>query len=219
MQMRSERLEQPSPLIMKSLAKEFFKKTLNAQLYTIKQGQSEHLHAHLIGKPCTIYENEIFSSIDYSKSHIKVIEGSKLPMCPSAKHIHFLDVLYFCIYSYNLDKNSKPMLYGPKKCEKEKTKSPIKAAIPLMSVPKNTVLSTYLIFPKKNFNDFILSKEQIFESDKIRDFNESQHVEDISFSFQMINDEQLYIFMNNFANYLYTDANKDLLEMKRAKRH
>lgn len=203
-------IKQPPISIMRHLSKKLFKKNLSAQLYTIKQGHREQLCAHLSNKPCTIYDGVTFSSISYPKTCIKYIEHYKLPICPSVTKEEFQDNLFYCIYVYCHNEARDLKIDSSKKYEKEKTKSLLKAAIPLMRVSEGIVLSTYIVFPKKHFINFASAMMQKAEFKQLKD----KINENIPSSYLEISDGQLRIFMTHFANYLYTDANQDLFGVK-----
>lgn len=210
---KNENIDQYSLLIMKYLAKYFFRESLGAQLYTLKQGRNGFLFTHLIGKPCSIYESKFFPSIGYLKHCIEFLEQYKLPICPSAIEERFSDHLFYCVYIYNPDEDNKMKFSGSKQCKQKETTSLLKTAMPLMRIPEDTLLSTYIIIPKKNLISLLNEKKQKHGSNKMRDINTHQDIKSIpSDSCPMISDEQLRIFMKRFTKYLYTDANWDLFD-------
>lgn len=211
-QKKGETIERPSLSTMKHLAKKFFKKNLNAQLHTIKQGQNGHLYVHLTSKPCTVYENRVFLGIGYLKNSIKAIEKCKLPLCPLVTNAKAYDGFYYCIYTYNPDENSKLKASNPKEYKQETATSLIINRLSLMRVPKDTVLSTYIVFSKECLIDF-LNKTQKFDVKKIKDVDKHQCNEDASSS-SKINNKHFKAFMSRFAAYLHTSANKNLLGEK-----
>lgn len=215
-QEKGEKVEKPSVSTMKHLAKEFFKKTLDAQLYTVRQGHDGCLYGHVVVKPLTVSENKTLSTIYYEMNNIKLIEQHKLPVYPFSMYKDLQDSIFYCIYTYNLNEDKDIKVKSFKKYEKGKPTSLIKSAIPLTRVPENTVLITYLVFPTDHLLDLIISdqRNQMYCSKEMRDMDKDQVNQDISFSSSpsMISDEQLRIFMHYFAKYLYTSANTYLIE-------
>lgn len=212
-QEHSDKIEKPSLFTLQRLAKEFFKMNLNAYIFTLRQGQAGHLYTHIIGEPCKIYKNGAYIGMCYAKNIINLIEQFKLPLCPSAINLNSQsqDKFCYCISSYNLHRGNKARINGSKEYEQEATKSLLKTTIPLMRVPEGTILSTYIMFPKKNLID-LLGKRQKSNFNVTKYISRTQGIKDTPLSFSTISNEKLYIFMNHFANYLYTNANTDLFE-------
>lgn len=211
-QTNNEKIEQPSLSIMKHLAKKFFKEILNARLRTLKQRQNGCLYIHIISKPYTVYGCRTFPCIGYTENRIKLIEKCKLPICPSTTDIRSPNNLHYCIHTYNSYKDSKLKVKDPKLVEQKANMSLLKAAIPLMRVPENTILITYLVFSKKYLIDLLKEKRQRHDVKELRD--KDQCTKDIPSFSLMISDERFGAFMNHFVNYLYTNENQDLFEME-----
>lgn len=205
-QEKGEKVENPSLLTMKRLTKKFFKEGLNAQICTIKQGYTDHFYSRIISKPCTVYEKEAFVGIGYLKNSIKAIEIYKLPLCPSVKQAPFQGNLCYCIYAYNPVRCERmKVVDDSKKYKQETIASFFKSAMPLMRVPEDTVLVTYLYFSKENlFN--LLNENQSLGTRETRciDRGDQWNHNSRPASMVIMSDEQLRIFMTHFVNYLYT---------------
>lgn len=205
-------LEYPPPSLMKRLAKDLFRRDLNAQICTIKQGHRGHLYAHIISKPCTVYDDKTFIAMGYLKNSIRCIEKCKMPTPPSSTSMRFEDSLCYCISTYNLSKCTKVNIFDDfKERERGTSMSLLSMVIPLVRIPEGTVLITYIVFPKNCFINILNSKQKSYIR-KVKDNDKVQGNERDRVSSMMISDEQLCIFMKYFANYLYTDANKYLHE-------
>lgn len=205
-QAKNEKIAQPSPLTMRHIAKKFFKKNLGAQLHTIKQGHKGHLFAHIFGEPCTVHENRILLGIGYLKDHIKLIEQCELSAFPSTIQSSLVDgCIGYCIYAYNPGKDNKTKVSSSKEYKQETAEPHFSTAIPMMRVPKDTIMSTYIIFPKKCLVKQLETKQNFDSNNNKRKINENQ---DTSCTSSEISDEQLLIFMNHFANYIHTNASK-----------
>lgn len=207
-----EKIERPSVSTMKHLAIELFKKSLNAEICTIKQGYQKQLCTHIIVKPCTVYDGTVFSIIGYPKDHIKNIERYKLPICPMVIQEELVDTIFYCIHVYNPNESNEIKFGHVKEYEQQTTMSLLKTIIPLMNVPEGTILSTYIVIPIKNLTSLsaLSGEKQRNNSRKVKD--KVQCIKGTLSSFSMITDHQLRIFMNHFANYIYTDANTDLID-------
>lgn len=211
-----EKIEEPSELTMKHLAKKFFKESLDAKLYTLAQGKDGNFYMHLVGKPCAVYENKTYISICYSKDSIELMERFKIPLCPLTRHLNSKNCFFYSIYTYKLNKNNKVEIDDAKDFKQGTVMNILETAMPLMKVPKGTILSTYIIFSKKNFEHILLNRKQRLESNKKKTISKDQGDKSIPFSSSTISNEQLHIFMNHFAAYLYTKSNTDLFEIKDA---
>lgn len=188
-------------------------KNLGAQPYIIRQGHSGHLCAHLIGKPCSVYNGTFFSTLGYLKDHIEYIEQYKLPMCPSVTMENLQDHFLYCIYTYNSKMCNKIKSEDSTKYEQETTASLLRTSTPLMSVPEDAVLSVYFIISKKCLIN-LSNKKQEQDFNRIRGIDKHQSIDDAS-SFLMISDEQLCIFMKYLTKYLCAEANVIGLEQTR----
>lgn len=199
---RGEKIERPSPLTMKSIAKKLFNGSLNAHLYTIRQGHNGHLFTHIAGKPCTSYENKIFLGIGYIKNHINIIEEYKLPIFPSSMQDALVNDFGYCIYTYDRREDDKAKDSDSKGHKQKATASFLNTAMPLMRVPEGTIMSIYVIFPKNCLIKQLKTKQE-FNSNKMGKIGENQGT---SCPSSMISDVQLRAFMNRFADYIRTNA-------------
>lgn len=203
-------IESVSALNLKYLAKEIFRKDLNAQLCTIRQGDDGFLYSHIIGDRFKICEDRAFRGICYLRNSIEFIERCKLPSCPSTMYRHFNDKFHYCIYNYNSDKSNKIKTNDSEERQAETSTSLLKEALPLMKVSEGTLLSTHLVFPKERLIKLLESKQRS-DFKKMKSTNQGNEDDTPSYS-SMISDEQLGIFMNHFTAYLYTDSNQQLFE-------
>lgn len=132
--------------MMKCLAKDFFKKSLNASLRTVRQGHYEFLYAYILSKPLfTFYETKVFHGIGYFKNRIKPIEEYRLPIRSSFIEQVLEYDFYYCIYTCNLDECNRIKIDDDfNGCEQKPNTFIFKTTMPLMRVPESTILTTYI---------------------------------------------------------------------------
>lgn len=131
---------------------DLFTNKLEASPMSIVQGATNEVYVSLLSQSCRVYTTRMFLGLYYETRMAYVIDKTLYPLAPEKKMITSTNSLIYPIYIMS---KSEQLARLKRVHNRLVTKSLMSTAMPLLNIPKDTVLIKLFVIPIKKFKNLV----------------------------------------------------------------